>query len=135
LIYKDLYGDDAATFKCSNGWLSRFLEHYRDVLNPEVSSSDHKKQEQEHQQHYMARQQHQQQNIGTLGTGIVNANNHDSIILHPQQQVQEHYHHTVDVMHGEIYHHPQHSKDRESEQPFLNESNEILNKNDSFKLA
>lgn len=34
-LYKDLYGEESASaFKCSNGWLSRFMDHYASVLTP-----------------------------------------------------------------------------------------------------
>ena len=33
-MFKDLYGAEASsTFKCSTGWLSRFMEHYAFELN------------------------------------------------------------------------------------------------------
>lgn len=36
LLFKDLYGEEASTtFKCSSGWLSRFMDHYAYELNPE----------------------------------------------------------------------------------------------------
>ncbi len=124
MIYKDLYGEEAATFKCSNGWLSRFLEHYQDVLNPGANNTDTRKQE---QQHYLTKKQ-QPYDIGNndnLGMGMINAN-HDNILLHHPQQ-QEHYHHTLDVVPTEMYHHSQQTKDRdrESEQQFLSENSEI----------
>lgn len=35
MLYADLYGEDASSsFKCSNGWLTRFMDHYTHVLNP-----------------------------------------------------------------------------------------------------
>mmetsp|Transcript_21937 Transcript_21937/g.26871 ORF Transcript_21937/g.26871 Transcript_21937/m.26871 type:complete len:356 (-) Transcript_21937:2242-3309(-) len=90
MLFTDLYGEDVSgSFKCSNGWLCRFLEFYRESLDPNPNPNNSQYESSEHEQGQLPQPHHFVMNHQEYEHHNITPNHR----FQQQQQQQHHYHH------------------------------------------